>query len=96
MNAPAPAPKDGWSMLLLAGGLGLAAIAVVKLDSLLQDLGERVWALENRRPAAPPARPAGAEYAQELVPEEPAPAPNPRPAVKRTRTAPLKVADALD
>lgn len=72
MNAPAPAaPKDGLSTLLLLGGLGLAAMAVVKLDGLLQDLESRVWRLEARRPEPVPepedAKPAGAEYAEELV-----------------------------
>lgn len=87
MNAPAPAPKDTLSVLLLAGGLGLAAIAVVKLDSLLQELGERVWALENRPrfQFTAPAKSAGTEYAEELVPEEPATT-APRPAAKRART----------
>ena len=87
MNAPAAAPKDTFSVLLLAGGLGLAAIAVVKLDALLQDLGERVWNLENHRPA--PAKAAGAEYAEELVPEDAVPEETVtriRPAVKTTRS----------
>jgi len=94
MNAPAP-PKDSVSVLLLAGGLGLAAIAVVKLDSILQELGERVWALENRRPfqftTERTERPAGTEYAEELVPEE-QPAPAPRPAAKRAATRTAKAA----
>jgi hypothetical protein len=76
MNAPAPAaPKDGLSTLLLLGGLGLAAIAVVKLDGLLQDLESRVWKLEAGpvgaktwpEPEPEDAKPAGAEYAEELV-----------------------------
>lgn len=100
MNAPAPpAPKDGFSTLLLLGGLGLAALAVVKLDGLLQDLESRVWRLEARgartvpRPEPEPepepepvedAKPAGAEYSEELV--NATTVTQIRPAVKTTRS----------
>lgn len=73
MTPPAPAPKDPYSTLLILGGLGLAAIAVVKLDGLLQQLESRVWHLEvgarsaKASPEPEDAKPAGAEYAQELV-----------------------------
>ena len=97
MNAPAPAaPKDGFSTLLILGGLGLAAIAVVKLDGLLQELESRVWKLEARGAGTPPppepepedAKPAGVEYAEELVNGNPVTTIRPKATRPRTvRTA---------
>lgn len=99
MNAPAPAaPKGGLDTLLFVGAFAVASLALIKLDGLLQDLESRVWKLEARgarvMPAQAPepedAKPAGTEYAEELVNGNPV---TPiRPAAKSTRTRTVRAA----
>lgn len=69
MNAPVPAPKDPLSTLLILAGLGLGAVAILKLDDLLLDLKDRIWKLENRLSPPSSAVSAGDAFAEELVPE---------------------------
>lgn len=98
MNAPVTAPKNNIDFLLLLGAFGLASLALIKLDGVLQDLESRVWRLEARGARVVPgqasepedAKPAGTEYAEELVNGNPV---TPiRPAAKSTRSRTVRAA----